>query len=144
MKWKRAEPGKYVSGDWVVEGKGTKWRLLCAGEEVSPGHSKKELQQAAEEAEREEQATKKKPPKQPPGKKVKIKKDPTTDDIPDIVEHEKGTVSLDSALRSIRLTLDSLAYSNNMLATTMRELADSNEDMSKAVRQLLKFMESKK
>lgn len=142
MKWKRERAGRYVSGDWIIEGEGTKWTLLCGEDKVGDAPSKKYLQKVAEDAERGEPTpkakTKKTPPRRVPGKKTKL--DLSLGDLPSVVEKGEGSVSLDSALRSIRLTLDGMAYSNNALAATMRQLAESNEAMAKSLRELLAFM----
>ena len=122
MKWKRAQPGQYTSGDLTVEGEGTKWTLYLGEEEIGKAKSKKELQNLAEETESEEKAPK---PRKKPGKV--IKQNPTVDDLPEVVEVSKGTVSLDCALRSIRLSIERLAESNSLLAKALMQLAESNE-----------------
>ena len=51
MKWKRAAPGAYTSGDFKVTGSGTDWMLsrLSNGDVIAEGlRSKKEAQLTAE------------------------------------------------------------------------------------------------
>jgi hypothetical protein len=50
MRWTRKEKGEYISGNYTVTGKGTKWELFYDGEAVGGGtfSSKKLAQSAAE------------------------------------------------------------------------------------------------
>ena len=109
MKWKRLEPGKYESGDWTITTtKKGKWYLWLKGHKINkPHNTKKAAQDAAEE------------------KVVEPDPEPTIEDAEKAVQKSKAPVDVDSSLRSIRLSVDSIAFALNNLSTAIRELAET-------------------
>ena len=125
MKWKRKKPGHYVSGDWEIEGAGRKWELRCYGEhagfsdsyenakkaiERKAVHGTKRSEVAAAEAEEEET--------------VELAEET---ELEKAVVTGRGTIPLDSSLRSLRLSIDSIAMS---LSSAVAVLSDIKERLT--------------
>jgi hypothetical protein len=121
MKWKRQEPGHYVSGTYHVKGTGTNWDLYKGRKHLYSGSSKKECQKEAEKyLSGERKVEKESAPAASKGTGFSPKGQPTLDD-------------LHGVMTSLYLEMTHVSAAMAQLSHYIKEEAESKDRLAKAI-----------